>query len=164
MATNNSLNTYIVPTTANEITMPSQPAFLATPGGAQDDVTGDATVHTVIFSNVEFDQNSDFDGTSTFTAPVTGIYQINVAVKIGDLAVGNTTSEMFIATTTSSLIDVVHAGNLRNAVDEYTHKNSVILPLTAANTVFINIKVQGGGKVVDVINDDSTFFSVALIA
>lgn len=79
MATNNSINTYIVPTTANEVTMPSQPAFLAHlgAGDTDNDVTGDGTAYQLGQGNAlteVFDQNSDFNTNGTFTSPVTGRY------------------------------------------------------------------------------------------
>ena len=68
-------------TTAGERTMPLQPAFLAQFTVAQNNVTGDSTSQTVNYTNVIFDQNSDYDGTNTFTAPVTGRYFFGAAVN-----------------------------------------------------------------------------------
>lgn len=59
---------------AGERTMPLQPAFLAQHSVDQDNVTGNGTTVTVNFTTEVFDQNSDYDGTNTFTAPVAGRY------------------------------------------------------------------------------------------
>jgi len=162
--TTNCANTYIVPTTANEITMPSQPAFSARAGAAQLNVTGDGTPYTVQFATELVDQNNDFDGTSTFTAPVTGIYQINAAVRMTGLTVAMTTGEMNIITTPATFVNTLNVGAARSGGNQYTFKNSVIVPLTATDTVTVTIDISGGLIVADVVNAASTFFSGALIA
>ena len=60
----------------NEITMSSQPAFMAY-SNTQNNIAVGSNV-SITFENERFDQNADFDGTSTFTAPVTGKYQLSV--------------------------------------------------------------------------------------
>lgn len=75
MVTNNSTGAYIIPTAANEVTKPSQPAFLATAAAALN-ITGTGTNYqygTVAMTQI-FDQNSDFNTNGTFTSPVTGKY------------------------------------------------------------------------------------------
>ena len=67
---------------------PSRPAFLAEAPIATN-VTGDGTTYTIVFSTEDKDQGGDFDGTSTFTAPVTGPYWLSAVVH----AVGITASE-----------------------------------------------------------------------
>jgi len=67
-----------------EVTMAKQPAFLAINGSRNDNGTGDGTSFTVEFNS----QIEDFGGnynesTDTLPAPVTGLYQINVAVLVG---------------------------------------------------------------------------------
>ena len=57
----------------NEITMSSQPAFHATKSGNQNNVADNTTI---AFDVERFDNNLDFDGTSTFTAPVTGAVKV----------------------------------------------------------------------------------------
>ena len=56
----------------NEITMPSQPAFLAQPTSTQSNISTGATV-TVVLGTERFDLNGDF-ASNTFTAPIAGKY------------------------------------------------------------------------------------------
>jgi len=100
MAVNNSCNE--VPTlasTANQVTatlsgtqytlsLPvavttsTQPLFHASLINNVSGATGDATVYTVLFDNVLFDQNSNYTaGSGTFTAPVTGKYIFSVGCE-----------------------------------------------------------------------------------
>jgi len=65
------------------ITAPKQPAFLAQPASAQNDIAINATA-TIVFGTERFDQNADF-ASNAFTAPVTGRYQLNVNLYLTDL-------------------------------------------------------------------------------
>lgn len=86
-------------TTAGEWTYPLQPAFLTYASGTLNNVTGDGTDYTIVYDTEIIDQNNDFDGTSTFTAPVTGFYNFNtfngVAVSAGS---GTLEGDSYIAT------------------------------------------------------------------
>lgn len=70
-------NDTFIMTAAGERTMPLQPAFSAYPTSNVTNATGDGTVVTMVFGTEVYDQGGDFDGTSTFTAPVTGRYNFS---------------------------------------------------------------------------------------
>ena len=74
MVTNNSSNTYIVATTTHEVTMPLQPSFLAFTSSVQSNVTGNGAQYRCVFDSEVYDKNNDYDGNTTFTAPVNGVY------------------------------------------------------------------------------------------
>lgn len=163
MTTNNSVNTYIVPTTANEVTMPSQPAFMAYLGGNDNNVTGNGTAYrlgnNVALTEV-FDQNADFDG-SNFTAPVTGRYLLSGAVR----------TDSYVAATTTALI--VNSSNgqygswLTGGINTDAAGNIMIsgagafIDMDAADTVSLRITVTGeAGDVIDLVsNQRNTFFA-----
>lgn len=63
-----------------------QPAFLATHGVLQSNQTGAGAEATVNFTTEVFDQNSNYDGTNTFTAPITARYRFNTSLLITDAA------------------------------------------------------------------------------
>ena len=77
-------DTFIV-TDAGEITEPLQPAFLATVTSQISNVTGDGTLYVLVWDAEVFDQGSNFDGTSTFTAPIAGRYLFEVCVGVGGI-------------------------------------------------------------------------------
>ena len=76
---------HIVIDEAGHVTMPLTSAFMAEgPAASQDVNTTNAT--TVTISTERFDQNSDYNtSTYTFTAPVTGRYQLNANVVATDI-------------------------------------------------------------------------------
>ena len=105
MATNNSLNTYIVPTATYEVTQPSQPAFLVYLATDDDDKVGagsytygDTDVNTTLTEI--YDQNADFtvgaSGGAVFTAPVDGRYLLTLKASANDLTTAQQYSSQII--------------------------------------------------------------------
>lgn len=77
-------------TTDGEITMPKQPAFLATLSSTQTNVTGSGTLYSFVCDTEIFDQNGDYNNsTGIFTAPVTGRYLLTAKIYLGDCTIGN---------------------------------------------------------------------------
>ena len=69
----------------NEITMSSQPAFQARLASNQTNIATGSAV-TILYATEQFDANTDYDNSNyTFTAPVTGKYQLSVQVLITTL-------------------------------------------------------------------------------
>jgi len=99
-----------------EVTKPLQPAFLAFLGSVDNNVTGNGTIYT-LGTNVAltevFDQNSDFNTNGTFTAPVTGKYNLGCFLNLQGctiasafqvrIATSNRTYYVFYTRTASSL-------------------------------------------------------------
>lgn len=143
---------YFVMSAAGERTMPLQPCFCAE-GSTTGAVTGDGTVATATFSTAEyFDQNGDFDGTSTFTSPVTAKYLFNSDVSIGSITTSFTFAEISLVTTARTYsVGVVQPGKVFSATQYAASlRISVIANMTAADTAYITVKVSGGTKSVDV--------------
>ena len=69
----------------SEITMSSQPAFQARLASNQTNIATGSAV-TILYASETFDVNADYDNsTYTFTAPVTGKYQLNAQVLVTTL-------------------------------------------------------------------------------
>ena len=69
MSTNNSSNTYLMPTSLQVLT-PGQSAFSAYVSSTLSNVTGDNTSYTVIFDTEELDRSSNYNNSNgVFTAP-----------------------------------------------------------------------------------------------
>jgi len=164
MATN-SINTYEVPTTNRERTMPLQPAFFAYNSTLRSDVTGDGTAYTLIFNTVVLDQNSDYNNTTgVFTAPVTGFYMFFSSVSMSDVTKSN-----------GSLVFDLNAGTpthgeikkqfrlIATADDELIVNIKAGMYLTAADTIKIVLTIAGGIKDHDVDDSLLTSFSGALV-
>jgi len=143
--------------TAGEWNYPLQPAFSAKLTSQVDNVTGDGTVYSLVYGTEIFDQNSDYNHTTgVFTAPITGVYCFNTMNSITGLASNHNSASIDFKTTGGD------AGNLENpyaiaannsSVFTDAHSYTLITKLTAADTVFIQITVRSGSKVVDITAD-----------
>jgi len=140
-------------TTAGEITMPLQPAFNAA-CATQSNVTGDATVYTVTFTTAEyFDQNNDFDGTSTFTAPVTGKYQFNCQLNMDDLTTSHTSGTITLSTSNRDyLTGYINSGAIKSSGDNSDLGFTFLVDMDSADTAIVKITISNGTKVVDVVS------------
>jgi hypothetical protein len=149
---------------SNRYTNSSQPCFRAY-ASLQSDVTGDSTEYTVIFANENFDQGNNFDGTSTFTAPVTGIYYFYVCLRLSGVTASHTISGTRLykgATPISNNFLNLAAISNTNAQASVVCESTI--NLAAGDTVTARILVGGGTKVVDIsANTDGTYFMGYLI-
>ena len=77
-------NNTLVLDTDGIMTRPLQPAFLVQPASSSMDNLAINTSHTIAYGTEIFDQNGDFSS-NTFTAPVTGRYQLNINLYLQSL-------------------------------------------------------------------------------
>jgi len=144
----NSINTYIVPTAPNEVTMPSQPTFLAFLGAGDTDlnVTGNAAQYVLGSGNnltEVFDQNADFDNTTgIFTAPVTARYFF--AHSIFYLQAAGTNIAL-TAVVTSNRDYAWESGGDINAANNGSAKMQLIVDMDATDTAFVILNLTGIG-------------------
>lgn len=133
-----------------EITKPLQPAFTAK-ASAVNNVTGDGTTYTLVFDNEIFDQNSDFDGTSTFTAPVTGKYWFACKSSYQGILSTHISTDIGIITSNNSYYIV--SVNPYNAMADSTLlglTGSTLADMDAGDVATCTVKVQNGTKVIDI--------------
>ena len=143
------------------VTKPTNPAFLAHPSGTLSNVTGDGTAYTVVFATEVFDQGSDATST-TFTAPVTGRYQINVSLGIAGLTSSTTVVSLnIVASNRTFNVGYANPYACSGGGTDFTIPGSVIADMDAADTVHISITVANGAKVVDLTT--ASFFSACLL-
>jgi hypothetical protein len=143
------------------------PSCLVTPvDGGIANATGDGTVYTIVYGTEIFDQGADFSST-TFTAPVTGRYQISGQVGVSNLGSSHTTAIVKIITSNRTYEQefnpyAIQSGTI--AVFPF----SMIADLDASDTVTVTVQVSGGTKVVYVNNPSSTaaktWLSIQMIA
>lgn len=142
-------------TTAGIRTMPLQPSFWAGAGGAQNNVTGDATNYTIVFSSEQFDQGNNFDGTSTFTAPVTGKYFFYATTTLQNISAAHNKASLFFYKNGASVqaLNLGNVGVFKDAANNYSVQASAFINLTAADTVTVVVQVAGGAKTINLLND-----------
>ena len=139
---------------------PVKPCFNVENTSAQANVTGDGTTYTVTFATTIFDQHGDWDGTNTFTAPVTGRYLFSFKVMFEQLA-GTSTSGNLV---TSNKTYVLHRENgTEAAIGGHMVHGSLLVDMDAGDTASVSVQEAGGAKTTDVSNAAS-HFSGALIS
>lgn len=144
--------TSINPTTQNgeytqlaQFRASQQPAFLATHTAGQNNVTGNGTVATVNFTSEVFDQNSNYDGTNTFTAPITGKYQFNVSVRFDAITTGSNGSMFIVTSNRSYNTNLINYFAVQNGGNIVILTMSVLADMDAADTAIVQVQIAGAG-------------------
>ena len=148
--------------TANgEVTMPSQPAFHAKNDGSNSNLSINNT-HVIVFNSERFDQNSDYNtSTSTFTAPVTGKYQLSVNLYLQHVDDGASYIQ-FEITTSNKIYYYALAPNGFDADPTYfPFTTSVLADMDASDTAQVKVYQSGGSAVLDL--DGHSNFSGYLV-
>ena len=154
---------HIVIDATGAVTKPLQPAFLAKSAAMSNLAT--ATTHDVQFSSEVFDQNGDYNTSNyTFTAPVTGRYQLSCALKINNI---DKDSDYY-----SANIDAANTGVTIFAVktpylfSEDTNYHqwavSMLIDMDANDTAKVTFRPQAGAAQAD-INANESLFSGFLV-
>lgn len=145
----------ITSTAAGEITMPNTPAFLARLAGNNAGVTGDGTAHTIVYDTEVFDQNADFNGTTTFTAPVTGRYRFSWASSLGSLTAAHTYGALRLITSNRTYTGqgTINVGAIRIPTNYASLIGSALTDMDAADTATVQVQVTNGALVVDVVGN-----------
>ena len=150
MATNNSVNTYITPT-SGQILAPGQCMFSARlSANTATNVTGDGTKYQVICDTVIFDQSSNYNNsTGVFTAPVTGKYLLIWNVGIFNLLSTHTVQISYISTTARNYV-LYNQAFSANPFSQASWPGSAIVTMAATDTAIFKIYVAGATKTVGV--------------
>jgi hypothetical protein len=158
--------THMVFDETGAITKPLQPSFLVS-AATQSNITGDNTDYDLLFTNEIVDRNADY-GSSLFTAPITGLYQLSASLYLTGIAANHTSVFVSIVTSNRRQYIVGVDGGATDPADsgEAYFNGSALFDMDANDTAKIQIDVRGGSKVVDIGGgtDAATFFSGALIA
>jgi hypothetical protein len=142
------------------VTMPSQPAFLATKSAKQSNVAVNSQV-TVVFETEVFDQNNDFTS-SQFTAPVTGKYQLNLSLYTNELDSAADYYLAVIKTSNREYQNVIDPGVLASDPVYWNQGVSVLADMDANDTAYVFIQQGNGNQQADVATP--TLFSGYLVA
>ena len=138
------------------ITAPHQPAFLATKSSEdQNNIPVGSTV-TITFDSEIFDQNADF-ASNTFTAPVTGRYQLNMTLNFG--AYPDDSNYLWAGIITSNRI-IYLALNPTGSPASSNYENatgSVLADMDANDTAYVFVIQGSGSQQTDILAN--SFFS-----
>lgn len=145
----------IIMSTAGEMNLPLQPAFMAILGTSDSNVTGDGTAFTIGSGNALteiFDQNSDFVTTGTFTAPVTGRYRLgyNFMLQAMVAAINGTNHSIVTSNRTYTIGNDAGCFSGNNA-----YHYEVFADMDAGDTATFRVSATGGTKIVDLFGGGS---------
>ena len=137
------------------VTMPSQPAFLARPSSTQSNIAV-GTLTTVVLGTEVFDNNADFSS-NTFTAPVTGKYQLNLNLRTQSTP---NMSYMWVRINTSNRTYTQICSMNRFAsydLDYWGYNLAVLADMDASDTADIKVYIGGGAAQIDIENSSTDF-------
>lgn len=146
------------------ITKPLQPAFLVKPNANQNSLATD-TYHTVIFDTEIFDQNADFNHTNyTFTAPVTGKYQLNTSVYLYNIDKDADYYLVYIDTSNNDYQVILDPGGYAADINYQSWVISTLADMDADDTALVKVYQQAGAAQCNLITGGYTWFSGVLVA
>ena len=144
------------------MTKPNQPAFLAHPSSSQNNIPINGAT-TVAFGTERFDQNSDFNtSNSTFTAPVTGKYQLQFTATYNSVDPATDYIEHLLITSNRNYQIVLDPDGFDSSPLYHTFNICVLADMDAGDTANINIGMNNSGSSQMDIST-STFFSGYLV-
>jgi len=141
------------------ITKPLQPAFLARPASQQANIAVGSDV-TIVFGTEIFDQNADF-ASNTFTAPVTGKYQLQTTLRVQILDSASAYYYIQIVTSNRSYIFIIDPDFGQDAV-YLPFQLAVLADMDASDTALVQIFQASGTSQTDI--ETASSFSGYLVA
>lgn len=155
LGTNNIMSV----STSGQINYPLQPAFNAYLNTTISNATGDGTAATVVFDTELFDIGSNFDNTTgTFTAPVTGKYQLNCQMFLSGI-VAQTTTVQDIVTTSRTYENCYYRGTTVSSSGLIGYTMNQLVPMTAGDTAIIRVQSLGSTKTVSIFGASSISYN-----
>lgn len=134
----------------NEIvTIPKQPAFLAT-ADIQSNISSGTNL---VFGTEVFDQNADYaDSTGIFTAPVTGKYFFTASVQASAVDTASSLVQIAVISSNRTLIAAfIDPSNVLAADGQWTFDFSSLVDMDAADTIQLDWQQTGGANQVDTL-------------
>ena len=125
-----------------------QPASDQTNIAINDDVT-------IVYGIERFDQNSDF-ASNTFTAPVTGKYQINVTTRVEAIDSAAQFYHMKVISSNRTFTPVTADTFTEADIDYFSFTAALLIDMDASDTVYVSFRQQSGTQQLD-ISAESTF-------
>ena len=128
---------------AGQITMPSQPAFQVHPSTEQSNIPINGAT-TIVFGSERFDVNADF-ASNTFTAPITGKYQFNVALRLDYMDTGTSYYELLLVTSNRTYYSIVSPNVLSSDPSYWTLSLNILADMDAADIAYVQVNVHNSG-------------------
>lgn len=151
MATINRCNTQVTAYSSGAMIYTLQPAAGSYNGTLRSNVSGDGTTWTVINNVEQYDINNDYDSSTTWTAPVDGIYFVNYVVYCEDLTTASFEGDLtFVTTSDSYIVNDWSIGEMATPAAHATFVGSIMIAMDATDTLIANMTISGSTLTVDV--------------
>jgi len=145
------------------VTMPKQPAFQARMSNAAINFSTN-TVHVLAFDSEVFDNNADFNTSNyTFTAPVTGKYQLNTFFRLEEVPTDTSYIHLYFTTSNATYYDIIDPRGFDTTVAYWNLKCSVLADMDANDTAQVKIIQPNGTAQTDVASSTDSHFSGYLV-
>jgi len=159
----NSANATAITISADEeVTMPSQPAFLARRNSTSSALAINTT-HDMEFASEVFDVGSNFASNTTFTAPVTGKYQLNWCVYLQSLDTATQYYQFMILTSNRNFYQIFTSSALGGDAAYQSFVWGALVDMDANDTAKVQLQIPNSGSAQATIyggsGDGATFFS-----
>ena len=142
-------------TGGGSITMPLQPAFLAQPSTGQANIAIDEYV-PIVWGSEREDKGGNF-ASNTFTAPVTGMYQISGVLNMDQVDEGANYYQIRVCAHNRDFFPIWDTGTFDQGAQYYCFPFSMLIDMDASDTVSIDLLQSGGSAQADIRTD--SFFS-----
>ena len=155
----NNSNALVIDTNGH-VTKPLQPAFNVNPSTTQSNIPINGLT-TILFPTERFDNNSDF-ASNTFTAPVTGKYQLQVNMRLDQVDKDNNNIQLHIVTSNKTYYSIIQPAALNADAAYWWLGMTALADMDANDTAYIQIYISNDGTAqMDV--DASSYFSGHLV-
>ena len=140
------------------VTMPKQSCFHVS-GSRQNNVPKNATTD-IQFNSERFDLNGDFDTSNyTFTAPVTGKYQLNIVLRYDNGDMDNSYYSLYLVTSNATYRPCIHTQLSWDQDPDYFNMNgALVVDMDAGDTAKVRLGIPNlGADQVDLELPESVF-------
>jgi hypothetical protein len=137
--------TSIVIDSIGAVTKPLQPAFQVHPASSQTDI---ASGTTIAFGTERFDLGGNF-ASNTFTAPVTGKYQMNVLLRLEDIDTAYSYFRIYL-NTSNKQYEWLMDPNFSADLDYLGVGFSILVDMDASDTSTVSWEHGSGSNQVDI--------------
>jgi len=142
------------------VTKPLQPAFQARTAQVANLPINQN--YTVPYGTEVFDQNADYNpATYTFTAPVTGKYQLNASIYLNNVVVASGYVEIFIETSNKSYYSILSVNGFDTNLLYFTMPHTVLADMDAGDTAKVGLWIASGSQTADL--HSQSYFSGYLV-
>ena len=147
-----SSTTGLIIESTGAVTMPAQPAFNTSVGTVVSNFATDSSSVVVPFDTEAFDVGSNF-ASNTFTAPVTGKYQLNTTVRLNQVDTGAAYYRIELQTSNRIYKSIRTYNDTADPTYAY-HNLSILAEMDAGDIAKVNVVQSGGTAQTDVSAGD----------